>query len=92
MKIRKALRTDVPAIIAMLANDKLGKTRERYEEPLPSFYYAAFDLIKKDPNQELMFLEDQNAQIMGTLQLSFLQYLTYQGGIRAQIEQVRVHE
>ena len=92
MKIRKALRTDVPAIIAMLANDKLGKTRERYEEPLPSFYYAAFDLIQKDPNQELMVLEDQNAQIMGTLQLSFLQYLTYQGGIRAQIEQVRVHE
>ena len=76
----------------MLANDKLGKTRERYEEPLPSFYYAAFDLIQKDPNQELMVLEDQNAQIMGTLQLSFLQYLTYQGGIRAQIEQVRVHE
>ncbi len=92
MKIRKALKTDVPAIIAMLANDKLGKTRERYEEPLPSFYYAAFDLIQKDPNQELMVLEDQNAQIMGTLQLSFLQYLTYQGGIRAQIEQVRVHE
>ena len=92
MKIRKALRTDVPAIIAMLANDKLGKTRERYEEPLPSFYYAAFDLIQKDPNQELVVLEDQNAQIMGTLQLSFLQYLTYQGGIRAQIEQVRVHE
>ena len=77
MKIRKALKTDVPAIIAMLANDKLGKTRERYEEPLPSFYYAAFDLIQKDPNQELMVLEDQNAQIMGTLQLSFLQYLTY---------------
>jgi len=92
LKIRKALKTDVPAIIAMLANDKLGKTRERYEEPLPSFYYAAFDLIQKDPNQELMVLEDQNAQIMGTLQLSFLQYLTYQGGIRAQIEQVRVHE
>ena len=92
MKIRKALKTDVPAIIAMLANDKLGKTRERYEEPLPSFYYAAFDLIQKDPNQELVVLEDQNAQIMGTLQLSFLQYLTYQGGIRAQIEQVRVHE
>ena len=29
-------------------------------------------------------------EIIGTLQLSFIQYLTYQGGIRAQIEAVRI--
>ena len=29
-------------------------------------------------------------EIIGTLQLSFIQYLTYRGGIRAQIEAVRI--
>lgn len=37
-------------------------------------------------------METESGQIIGTLQLSFIQYLTYRGGIRAQIEAVRVHE
>ena len=39
-----------------------------------------------------MIIEDDPGLIIGTLQLSFIQYLTYQGGIRAQIEAVRVHQ
>ena len=31
-------------------------------------------------------------EIIGTLQLSFIQYLTYRGGIRAQIEAVRIRK
>ncbi|RCR68865.1 GNAT family N-acetyltransferase [Larkinella punicea] len=31
-----------------------------------------------------------NTEIVATFQLSFIQYLTYQGGIHAQIEAVRV--
>ncbi|MGS0524114.1 hypothetical protein ACU8V7_01940 [Zobellia nedashkovskayae] len=42
MKIRKAKESDVSAIVALLANDKLGKLREDYEEPLPQKYYDAF--------------------------------------------------
>jgi GNAT superfamily N-acetyltransferase len=38
----------------------------------------------------LVVVENTNGEIIGTLQLSFIQYLTYQGGIRAQIEAVRV--
>ena len=34
----------------------------------------------------------QDRQIIGTFQLSFIQYITYQGGVRAQLEGVRVHE
>ena len=37
-------------------------------------------------------MEDESDRIVGTLQLSFIQYLTYRGGIRAQIEAVRIHE
>jgi len=90
MIIRHAKKSDVAAIVQMIANDKLGKLRENYQNPLPDRYYEAFQNITNDPNQELMVIEDNN-KVIGTLQLSFIQYLTYQGGIRAQIEAVRVH-
>lgn len=92
MKFRKANREDVPYIVEMLANDKLGKQREDYIDPLPDKYYEAFHNITKDENQELIIIEDDENSIIGTLQLSFIQYLTYQGGIRAQIEAVRIRE
>jgi len=91
-QLRKALLSDVPEIIGLLTNDKLGRLREDYQEPLPQKYLDAFEQIQSDPNQELMVLENEIEKIIGTLQLSFIQYLTYQGGIRAQIEVVRVHE
>jgi len=92
MLIRQAVKEDVPQIVAMLANDKLGKAREDFQVPLPQRYFDAFDKIDRDTNQALVVMETENGTILGTLQLSFLQYLTYQGGIRAQIEQVRIHE
>lgn len=92
MIFRRALREDVPQIVAMLADDPLGKEREDFREPLPNKYYLAFASIDSDPNQELIVAEDEAFEIIGTLQLSFVQYLTYQGGIRAQIEGVRIRE
>ena len=92
MIFRKATKKDVPSIIKMLANDKLGKKRENYQDPLPSIYEVAFEKIDTDQNQELIVVEDTNKEIIGTLQLSFIQYLTYKGGIRAQIEAVRIRE
>lgn len=90
MKFRKAVQKDLPAIVALLANDELGKLREVYTDPLPSSYYNAFSKIDGDPNQELIVVEDEHEEIIGTLQLSFIQYLTYQGGTRAQVEAVRI--
>ncbi|WP_020533129.1 GNAT family N-acetyltransferase [Flexithrix dorotheae] len=92
MKIRTAIEHDLQAIIAMLADDKLGSQRENYQNPLPSAYSQAFKIIDADPHQELMVVEKENAEIIGTMQLSFIQYLTYQGGIRAQIEAVRIRK
>lgn len=90
MIFREATREDVPKIVSMLANDKLGKLREDFKDPLPDQYYTAFENINTDKNQELIVLENENKEVIGTLQLSFIQYLTYQGGIRAQIEAVRI--
>lgn len=92
MTIRPATKKDIPAIVEMIANDELGKLREDYKAPLPQKYYDAFINIAADPNQELVVIEKESGQVIGTLQVSFIQYLTYQGGIRAQIEAVRVHE
>ena len=90
MTFRKANRQDVIEIVRMIANDKLGTLREDFRDPLPEKYYQAFANIDEDENQELIVLEDHYGKLIGTMQLSFIQYLTYQGGIRAQIEAVRI--
>lgn len=92
LSFRKATKSDVIFIVEMLADDALGQLREAFANPLPQKYYTAFENIDKDPNQELMVVENEVKKIIGTLQLTFIPYLTYQGGIRAQIEAVRIHK
>ena len=92
LNIRRANKKDVPAIVGLIANDELGRLRENFKTPLPQQYINAFDNINSDQNQELIVMLNDSGTVIGTLQLSFIQYLTYQGGIRAQIEAVRVHE
>ncbi|UII30162.1 GNAT family N-acetyltransferase [Fulvivirga ulvae] len=86
---RLATSDDLTDIVRMLADDELGSKRERFEEPLPQSYVRAFVDIARDPHQELTVVEE-DGRIIGVFQLTFIQYLTYQGGIRAQIEGVRV--
>ncbi|RIV35426.1 GNAT family N-acetyltransferase [Flagellimonas lutimaris] len=92
MNFRKATTKDVLAIVEMIADDALGSKRENYTIPLPKTYYDAFERIDSDPNQELTVVESETGQIIGVFQMTFIPYLTYQGGIRAQIEGVRVHK
>ena len=92
MFIRKAMSEDLESIVQLIADDKLGSTREDFQVPLPDSYRNAFSKIQQDSNQELVVLDDGEGRVIGTLQLSFLQYLTYKGGIRAQIEAVRIHK
>ncbi|MFT5819902.1 MAG: GNAT superfamily N-acetyltransferase [Crocinitomix sp.] len=92
MNIRKAEHKDLPFIVALLADDDLGKSRESLQTVALEPYEIAFDKINIDDNQELMVLEDEHREIIGTFQLSFIQYLTYTGGLRAQIEAVRIRK
>ncbi len=92
INIRKATTNDISAIVQMIADDALGKTRENFQTPLPKEYIMAFENINADKNQELIVVENESTEIIGTLQLSFIQYLTYCGGIRAQIEAVRIRK
>lgn len=89
--IRRATRADVPELVRLLADDLLGSQRENYRNPLPQSYYDAFDEINRDQHNELVVAE-VDGEVVGTLQLTFIPYLTYQGGKRAQIEGVRVDQ
>lgn len=86
---RRATEADLPAIVAMLADDTLGQQREDARLPLDAAYTRAFAAISADPNQFLMVAEDA-AGIAGTLQLSFIPGLSHKGAWRGQIEAVRV--
>ena|SRR5690625_993253 len=92
MIYRRATKKDLLAIVAMLADDKLGKERENFQDPLPEEYLRAFEVIDADENQELIVLEDANGEIIGTLQLTYIQYLNRRGGLRAQIESVVIRK
>jgi GNAT superfamily N-acetyltransferase len=89
LSFRLATRGDVPDIVRMLANDALGAKRETDSSPLPDSYYAAFEAISKDLNNELV-LATLAGRTVGVLQLTFILYLTYRGSWRALIEGVRV--
>ena len=88
MNFRKATINDVSEIIKMMAEDELGKKRENFKNPLPNSYLEAFKNIDADKNQELIVIENKGFQIIGTLQITYIQYLSYCGGTRAQIENV----
>jgi ribosomal protein S18 acetylase RimI-like enzyme len=88
--IRRARREDVKLIVAMLADDPLGRARERLEEPLPSSYFRAFEALDRDSNIQLVVAQGSDGIVVGCLQLCMLPGLSSQGASRALIEDVRV--
>ena len=87
--IRRARHDDVAAIVAMLADDHLGRARERLEHPLPASYREAFERLDADPNITLVVAEEVG-RVVGSLQLCILPGLSSQGASRGLIEDVRV--
>jgi GNAT superfamily N-acetyltransferase len=86
--LREAKRGDIRRIVEMLADDALGASRENLSGSMES-YEAAFDAIAADPNNTL-YVWDEDDDVMGCLQLTFLPGMSYQGSWNAQVEGVRV--
>jgi GNAT superfamily N-acetyltransferase len=86
---RRADQGDLVAIVRLLSDDPLGAARERFADPLPESYLAAFAEIDADPNNELV-VASVDGDVVGVFQLTFVPSLTYQGARRATIEGVRV--
>ncbi|MEE6266459.1 GNAT family N-acetyltransferase [Streptomyces diastatochromogenes] len=88
LEIRRATEADLPAIVAMLADDALGATRESPDDLTP--YRTAFAALDSDPNQHLV-VADRGGRVVGTLQLTVIPGLSRRGATRTIIEAVRVH-
>lgn len=88
--LRAARPEDIPAIVALIAADQLGATRDgvRYEADLAA-YLGAFEAIDADP-AHILVVAESGGELVGTMQLSFLPGLARRGSLRAQIEAVRV--
>ncbi|WP_246281847.1 GNAT family N-acetyltransferase [Fodinicola acaciae] len=88
MTVREARREDVPAIVALLADDIMSASRGVTAEVVDG-HYAAFAAIEGNPHDLLWVMEDAG-ELVGTLQLTFLAGLSRGGASRAQIEAVRI--
>ncbi|MFE6871818.1 GNAT family N-acetyltransferase [Kitasatospora sp. NPDC057692] len=88
LTIRRATGDDLPAVVAMLADDPLGATRESPDDLTP--YRTAFARIDADPHQHLVVAE-RAGRTIGTLQLTVIPGLSRKGSTRTVIEAVRIH-
>jgi GNAT superfamily N-acetyltransferase len=88
-EVRRAVRADVPAIVELIAADQIGATRDGGDL---APYERAFAQIDADPSQLLVAVTDDSRAVVGTLQLTFIPGLARRGGLRAQIEAVRIRE
>ncbi len=86
---RRAAAADLEDIVALLADDELGRRREDPDPPLNPRYIDAFAAIDADRNQFLAVVEE-GGEIVGCLQLSFIPGLSRLGLWRGQIESVRI--
>ncbi|RAO10057.1 GNAT family N-acetyltransferase [Micromonospora noduli] len=84
---REAARADLPAVIALLADDVLGKARDFTE--VDEAYERAFAAIDADPRNQLIVAE-QAGELVGCLQITYIPGLGRHGSERSLIESVRV--
>ena len=90
MKMRKAILSDLPEIITLLAEDELGQTREHLSTTIDTRYLKAFESINQDANQFLMVVVSEEQMIIGTCHLTLMPSLTFTGSTRLQIEAVHI--
>jgi ribosomal protein S18 acetylase RimI-like enzyme len=89
---RDARRADLPQIVALLADDVLGASREAGtggDGEVADAYRTAFGQVEASPDNRVIVAE-VDGQVAGTLQLTLIPGLSRQGVTRAQIESVRV--
>jgi len=86
--LRRAAPEDLATIVALLADDPIGRAREEPGPQLDTRYREAFAAIERDPNQ-LLAVAERSGHVIGVLQLGFIPGLTRRG-MRGQIEGVRV--
>ena len=85
---RSATRADVPAVLELLDNDEISRSR-MVSETTDAALWHAFEEIDADPRNELI-VGDEDGEIVGTCQLTFTPSLSRRGAERMTIEAVRI--
>ena len=83
---REARARDLAAIVAMLADDGLGKGLEKPDRP--EIYSLAFGRMEGDVNNRVIVAE-RDGRIVGCFQITFIQGLSRAGARRVLVEGVR---
>jgi GNAT superfamily N-acetyltransferase len=86
---RRATQADVAAIVALLAEDPISAARQAGVQIGADAYLQAYSAIDADPNQ-LLAVADEEGEVVGTLQLTFIPGLSRGGAWRGLIEAVHV--
>ncbi|WP_435206012.1 GNAT family N-acetyltransferase [Micromonospora sp. bgisy143] len=87
MIFREAVRADLPAVIALLADDVLGKARDFTQ--VDEAYERAFADISAD-SRNFLIVAEQDGELVGCLQITYIPGLGRHGAERSLIESVRV--
>ena len=95
LTFREAQEADLPAVVALLADDVLGRDREDASIPLDPAYLAAFREMQAQGGNRLILAEAAaeeggRRRIVGCLQFVVLPGVSLKGTRRAQVEGVRV--
>jgi ribosomal protein S18 acetylase RimI-like enzyme len=88
-QFREATAGDLAAIITLLRDDALGRTRNPEHAAATAVYDSAWAEILADANNGYVVAE-QGGRIVGCYQLTFIRGLSHAGGLRGQIESVRI--
>jgi GNAT superfamily N-acetyltransferase len=89
LAFRLARPEDLPALLALLADDALGSRREPTGPAAWQDYRAAFEAIESDHNNELLVAEAAG-RLVGMLQMTYIPGLSRGGSWRALVEAVRI--
>ncbi|WP_159712506.1 GNAT family N-acetyltransferase [Geminicoccus flavidas] len=85
-ELRDAEEADLAAIIALLADDELGRNREA---DVPDAYLRAFRAMACQEGNR-MVVAVAGGEVVGCMQVTIIHGLSRQGASRAQVEAVRV--
>lgn len=89
LRFRRALRSDLPVIICLYADDDRGGHGDAWNETNRPAYEAAFDEITGHPRDALMVIE-KDGVVIGTFLLTLLPGLTGRASRRLQLRSVEV--
>jgi GNAT superfamily N-acetyltransferase len=84
---REAVHSDLPAIVALLADDVLGKARDY--PVVDEDYERAFAEIDADP-RNFLIVADDDGEVVACMQITYIPGLGRHGAERSLIEAVRV--